>query len=215
MNTKTTVGLVDDHQLLRNALATLINSFENFHVILEANNGKELESKLKNIQPDIIILDFNMPERNGYETAEWLKNNFPRIKVLMLTMYDTELMLIKMLQSGVKGFMKKDIHPSELQSALISVATEGYYYSIYTSNKLASFFRESASTPIWDKILSEQEITLMRLVCTELTYKEIAVQMKLNPRSIDTLRDTLFEKLDVKSRVGLAMYSIKHGLVSI
>jgi two-component system, NarL family, invasion response regulator UvrY len=212
---KNTIGLVDDHKLLRSALASMINSFGDFDVILEACNGRELLDTLPNTQPDILLLDFNMPELNGLETAEILKKKYPEISVLMLTMFDTELMLIKLLQSGVKGFMKKDIHPSDLKQALDAILKEGYYYSPYTSSKLASFFRDSQSTPIWDKILSHQEINLMRLSSSELTYKEIAIEMGLNPRTIDSIRDGLFEKLDVKSRVGLAMYAIKHGLVTI
>lgn len=215
MKNKITIGLVDDHKLLRNALATLINSYEEFEVTLEACNGTELVNLLAVSPPEIILLDFNMPDMNGLETAEWLRDNHPDVKVLMLTMYDTELMLIKLLQAGVKGFMKKDIHPKDLYQALQAVDRDGYYYSVYTSNKLAGFFRDSQTTPIWDKILNEQELQLMKLVCTEMTYKEIANEMKMNPRSIDSLRDGLFEKLDVKSRVGLAMYAIKHGLVSI
>ena len=207
--------MVDDHKLLRNALASLICSLGDYEVIFEANNGKELQEHLRSHKPDIILLDFNMPEMNGLESSEWLNRHHPDIKVLMLTMFDTELMLIKMLQSGVRGFLKKDINPKDLNHALQSVHKEGFYYSNYTSNKLAAFFRDSDSSPIWDKILSSQELQLMKLACTELTYKEIALKMGLNPRSIDSLRDNLFDKLDVRSRVGLAMYAIKHGLVTI
>ena len=209
------VALADDHKLLRNALATLIDSYGDCKVIMEANNGKDLCDLLKYEQPDVAILDYNMPEMNGYECAEWLKEHHPAINVLMLTMYDTELMLIKLLQSGVKGFMKKDIHPTELHRAIHSVVTEGFYYSTYTSSKLAGFFRESKPVPFWEKLMSEQELSFMQLVCSEMTYKEIAQVMKMNPRTVDALRDSLFEKLEVKSRVGLAMYSIKHGLVNI
>jgi DNA-binding NarL/FixJ family response regulator len=213
--TNVKIGLVDDHKLLRNALASMINSFGEYEVILEASNGIELLELLKKSQPDILLLDFNMPEMNGLDTAEKLKMKYPSIHILMLTMYDTELMLIKLLQAGVKGFMKKDIHPSDLRQALDAIMRDGYYYSPYTSSKLAGFFRDSHKTPIWDKILTEQEIALMKLSSTELTYKEIALEMGLNPRTIDSIRDGLFEKLDVKSRVGLAMYAIKHGLVTI
>lgn len=193
----------------------MINSFGEYKVVLEANNGIELLEKLKLNQPSILLLDFNMPEMNGLEAAIELKERYPNINILMLTMFDTELMLIKLLQAGVKGFMKKDVHANDLKHALDSIVRDGYYYSSYTSSRLAGFFRNSDTTPIWDKILSEQEINLMKLSSTELTYKEIAIQMGLNPRTIDSIRDGLFEKLEVKSRVGLAMYAIKHGLVTI
>jgi two-component system invasion response regulator UvrY len=209
------IGLVDDHKLLRSALASLIASLGEYDVLFEANNGRELQDLMKVYAPEIILLDFNMPEMNGLETSEWLSREHPEVKVLMLTMFDTELMLIKMLQTGVRGFLKKDIHPKDLSHALQTVHKEGFYYSNYTSNKLAGFFRESGSIPIWEKTLSSPELELMKLACSEFTYKEIALKMGLNPRSIDTLRDGLFEKLDVKSRVGLAMYAIKHGLVTI
>jgi DNA-binding NarL/FixJ family response regulator len=209
------IALADDHKLLRNALAALINSYGDCEVIFEANTGREFCEMVRKKKPDIAILDFNMPDLNGYECSEWLKENYPDIHVLVLSMYDTEMMLIKMLQAGVKGFMKKDIHPSELHKAIHSVAEEGYYYSAQTSTKLAGFFRDSSSTPIWSKIMTDQELSFMKLVCSEQTYKEIAEELGLNPRTVDAIRDSLFGKLDVKSRVGLAMYAIKHGLVSI
>jgi DNA-binding NarL/FixJ family response regulator len=209
------IALADDHKLLRNALAALINSYGDCEVIFEANTGREFCDMVKKKQPDIAILDFNMPDINGYECSEWLKENYPDIHVFILSMYDTEMMLIKMLQAGVKGFMKKDIHPSELHKAIHSVVEEGYYYSAQTSTKLAGFFRDSSSAPIWSKIMTDQELSFMKLVCSELTYKEIAEELGLNPRTVDAIRDSLFGKLDVKSRVGLAMYAIKHGLVAI
>ena len=184
-------------------------------VIFESDNGTDFCEHIKNEVPNLAIIDYNMPEMNGLECATWMKKHYPKVPILMLTMYDTELMLIKLLQAGVKGFMKKDIHPNELQKAIQSVITDGFYYSIHTSAKLAGFFTERESVPLWDKILTEQDLVFLKLVCSELTYKEIALEMNMNPRTIDSLRDAMFEKLDVKSRVGLTMYAIKHGLVII
>jgi DNA-binding NarL/FixJ family response regulator len=211
------VAMVDDHILLRNALASLINNSDNCSVVIECSNGKELISKLKNSTPlDLVILDLNMPEMDGHQTALYLQKNHPEIKVIMLTMYDSELALIRLLKAGVKGFMKKDIHPTELMHAIQSVHEQGYYYSAQTSSKLAGLFRDEESSHAIDKILlSDQEIEFLKFVCSELTYKEVAVQLKMNPRAIDGMRDNLFTKLDVKSRVGLAIYAIKHGIVSI
>ena len=212
------VALADDHILLRNALASLIDRFENCKVVMQASNGKELTTAItKDDLPDVVLLDLNMPEMNGFETATWLRDNYPSIQVLMLTMYDSELTLIRLLQAGVKGFLKKDIHPSELKYALHSVIENGYYYSHNATGKLLNLFRiNAASGSILDKsMLTEIEIKFLQLSCSELTYKEIAQEMKLNPRGVDNLRDNLFTKLDDKSRVGLAMYAIRHGLVNI
>ena len=211
------VAMVDDHILLRNALASLITNSDNCSVVIECSNGKELISKIKtSTPPDLVILDLNMPEMDGHQTALYLQKNHPEIKVIMLTMYDSELALIRLLKAGVKGFMKKDIHPTELMHAIQSVHEQGYYYSAQTSSKLAGLFRDEQSAHAIDKILlSDQEIEFLKFVCSELTYKEVAVQLKMNPRAIDGMRDNLFTRLDVKSRVGLAMYAIKHGIVSI
>lgn len=211
------VALVDDHVLLRNALAVLINSFENCRVINESANGKEIKSAiLGGIIPDLIIMDLNMPEMDGFETSEFLHSEYPQIPILMLTMYDSELSLIRLLQTGVKGFLKKDIHPAELKFAIRSVMQSGFYYSNHTTGKLINLFRsnENGHIPLQKSLLSAQEIQFMKMVCSDLTYKEIAQKMGLNPRSIDTLRDQLFLKLDVRSRVGLAMVAIRHGIVT-
>jgi DNA-binding NarL/FixJ family response regulator len=211
------VAMADDHILLRNALASLINNSGDCSVIFECSNGNELISKVKTgTHPDVVILDLNMPEMDGHQTALYLQKNYPEIKILMLTMYDSELALIRLLKAGVKGFMKKDIHPTELMHAIQSVHTHGYYYSAQTSSKLASLFRDETTSQSIDKILlSEIELEFLKHVCSELTYKEIAVELKMNPRAIDGMRDNLFTKLDVKSRVGLAMYAIKNGIVAV
>jgi two-component system, NarL family, invasion response regulator UvrY len=211
------VALADDHILLRNALASLINGFENCKVILEVSNGRDLVKKInQNELPHVILLDLNMPEMDGFETATWLTDNFPSVFILMLTMYDSEQAMIRLLQAGVKGFLKKDIHPVELKFALESVMQSGYYYSQQTSGQLANLFRNKNGNMIAleKAMLSAQETTFLKLVSSEMTYKEIALEMKLNPRAVDALRDHLFQKLDIKSRVGLAMYAIRQGLVA-
>ena len=210
------IFLIDDHVLLRDALATLINNFDECEVVAVASEGEELIKLLHSgIKPDIVILDLNMPGMDGYATAEWLKKNRPEIKILILTMYDSEVALIRLLQTGVRGFLKKDIHPNDLKIAIFSVAEDGYYYSHSATGKLAAFFyRNDESQMRFEKsILNEKEIEFLKLASTELTYKEIAGKLNLTPRNIDVYRDTLFEKLDVKSRVGLALYAVKNGIV--
>ena len=210
------VALADDHILLRDALASLINTFDNCQVIFTASNGQETLDKIKANQiPDVLILDLNMPLLDGYDTSRWLHTHYPAVHVLMLTMYDTDLTLIRLLQAGVRGFLKKDVHPDELKFAIRSVRESGYYYSNTITGKLVNLFRNTLEDLSQKKnLLNEQELRFLKLSCTEFTYKEIAVEMQLSPRAVDALRDQMFNRLDVKSRVGLAMYAIRHGLVS-
>lgn len=209
--------LVDDHILLRDALASLINTFSEFNVIDVAANGKELVHTIEhgNI-PNMVILDLNMPVMDGYETTRWLQEKYPDVKILILTMYDSEIALIRLLQVGVRGFLKKDVHPTELKTALLSVVEDGYYYSNKATGKLASFFHKSHTnqSSIEKALLNPREIEFLKFASTEMTYKEIAQAMHITPRSIDGYRDGLFEKLDVKSRVGLAIYAVKNGIVT-
>jgi two-component system invasion response regulator UvrY len=205
--------MVDDHILLRDALVRLINNFDEFTVIAAAGNGEEVVQIMENgCRPDIVLMDLNMPKMDGYETAKWLAAHHPEVKIVILTMYDSEIALIRLLQAGVHGFLKKDIHPGELKKTLLTVALGDYYYSNHTTVKIASLFRKQAT--LEKLILNETEIEFLKLASTDMTYKEIAHAMHMTPRHIDSYRDSLFTKLEVKSRVGLAIYAVKNGIVT-
>lgn len=210
--------LVDDHIVLRDALRKLIHSFDEFSVIATAENGQDLIEKISagNV-PDIILLDLNMPVLDGYDTAHWLQQNMPKIKIIVLTMFDTEIPLIRLLQTGVRGFLKKDIHPAELHTALLAIAGNGYYYSHSTTGKLANVFQKThmANSSFEKGIITPSEISFLKLAATDMTYKEIAFKLNLSPSTVDNYREALFDKLDIKSRVGLAIYAIKNGIVTI
>jgi DNA-binding NarL/FixJ family response regulator len=213
------VVLVDDHILLRNGLANLIRSFNRYDVLFEACGGKDLIRQLKNYRrPDIILLDINMPDMDGYETAWWLTRHYPDMKVLALSMYDSDSAIIRMLKNGAKGYITKDTHPAELRLALDSVIEKGFYYSEMVTGKLIHTIGHIDETDHRARTLhslNERELEFMKLVCTEWTYKEIADRMYLSPRTIDGYRDALFEKLNVKTRVGLAMYAVRNGIVNL
>ncbi len=213
------VVLADDHILLRNGLAGLINGFDGYTVLFEANNGQDLMKTLEaNNLPDLVLLDINMPVKDGFETALWLKQNHPDIKVLALSMYDNEPSIIKMLRNGAKGYLLKDTAPKEFKTALDAVMSKGFYYSEMVTGKLIHAVN-NMDEPQQQKNsfskLNEKETEFLKLACTEMTYKEIADKMFLSPRTIDGYRDALFEKLNVKTRVGLVMYAIKTGLVQV
>jgi two-component system invasion response regulator UvrY len=211
------IAMVDDHSLLRNALASHINKSGNFSVVIEAGNGDELIAKIEaGVIPDVVLLDLNMPGRDGYDTAMWLQAKHPKIHVLMLTMYDAEPTMIRLLQAGVKGFLKKDTDMTELRMAINSVMKSGYYYANNTTGRLINLFRKSSEQAMLMKsMLSDMELRFLKWVCTDLTYKEIANELRVNVRAVDNIRDNLFGKLEVKNRVGLVMYSVKHGIKGI
>jgi two-component system, NarL family, invasion response regulator UvrY len=212
------IVLVDDHVLLRTGLANLINSFGEFIVLFQSDNGKQFMSQLNlDNLPDIVLLDINMPEMDGYETASWLKQNHPQIKILALSMYDNDGAIIRMLKNGARGYVLKDIEPKELKAALVSVWEKGYYYSEMITGKLIHNInnQEDLQHRIKNSAdLNDRETEFLKWVCTEKTYKEIADAMYLSPRTIDGYRDGLFEKLRVKTRVGLVMYAIKNGIIN-
>lgn len=213
----TNVALVDDHALLRNGLASVINGFGNFNVVFEADNGNHFIQLLKtNPKPSIVLLDINMPEMNGFETALWIKNNEPEIKVLVLSMMDDDNSVIKMLQHGAKGYILKDSKPNALRKALEEVTEHGFFFNDVVSGKMMHLINKGAAEKLNQPlVLSERETLFLKLCCTEKSYKEIADSMGIGTRSVETLRSNMFEKLETLSRVGLVMYSIRNGIVKV
>jgi two-component system invasion response regulator UvrY len=137
LKTNASVAIVEDHILLRNGLANLLRGLETYAVLFEANYGKDFIKQLQpRYLPDIGLLDINMPEMDGYETALWLKRNYPGIKILALSMYDNENSIIRMMKNGVKGYILKDIDPVGFRSALDSLMRKGFYYSELITGKL-------------------------------------------------------------------------------
>ena len=215
----TTIALVDDHELLRSGLAAIVNTFDGYKVMLEADNGQALIQNLKNKPaPNIILLDITMPIMDGYETSAWIKANLPETKVLVLSMLENDAAIIRMLKNGARGYILKDSNPKIFRKALNSIRDSGYFINELVSNKLMHYINQEESydaqvTPI--QTLSENEMTFLKWICTDKTYKEIAEEMNLSPRTIDTYRDNLFKKLQIKTRTGLAIFAIKNNIIDI
>ncbi|MCB4808259.1 response regulator transcription factor [Tamlana sp. 62-3] len=208
------IVIVEDHNLLSQAIAGLVNSFENFVVRYTCKNGKELLTKLKTQEniPDVILMDVNMPILNGIETTEILKHEYPNIKVLALSVEENEATIIKMLKAGAKGYLLKDVEKNILETALNETITQGYYHTKDVSNILINSLTEDNSSSVK---LKDREIEFIKYTCSEMTYKEIAEKMFLSPKTIDGYRDNLFQKLKVKNRIGLVLYAIKNGIYKV
>lgn len=216
---KIPLAIVDDHKLFRDGLAELINGFSSYEVIIEADNGEDFIQQLNAGRlPHIVLLDINMKQMDGFETAAWLKDHHPDIIILALSMYENENSIIRMLRLGARGYVLKDIRKQELEQALSSLATKGYYYTELVTGKLIhaiNNLNEVKPGPSLKDLVSlnPREMEFLKFACSELTYKDIADKMCLSIHTIDGYRDALFEKLNVKSRVGLVIYAIKNKIV--
>jgi len=208
------IVIVDDHPLVASAIRGMVDNFPKCSILFEVRNGQELLNRIakpKNI-PDLILLDISMPILNGFETMKILHKEYPDIKVLGLSMNDDEETFLKLLELGANGFISKTAEESELHNAINEVLKKGYYYSENVTQALFHSMQSKKEPAIF---LSEREKELLSYICTEMTYQEIASQMFLSPKTVDGYRNSLFRKLDIKSRVGLAMYAVKNGYFSI
>ncbi|MGN6435114.1 MAG: response regulator [Agriterribacter sp.] len=215
-----TLALVDDHTLFRKGMINLIATVNSdYKILFEADNGVDLQKKISlNNQPDILLMDINMPHMDGFATVQWMRDNYPLVSILVVSMIQQEESIVRMLKLGVKGYVCKDIEPRELGEALHSIANKGFYYTDFITGKLVHSL-QAAETDTFKStmlpLMNERERDFLKLACSEYTYNEIASQMYVSPKTVDGYRNSLFEKLNVKSRVGLALYAVKHGLVQL
>ena len=209
---KKTIAIVDDHILIAQALSNIISKFDNFEVIYVCENGLEFQKQLKLQRiPDIVLLDVSMPVMDGFETALWLREHYSKILIMTLSMQDDENSLIKMVKNGAKGYMLKNSYPTELEHALNNLVEKGSFFPDWASSKIFMSIGNVTFNASQKIKLSNREVEFLKYTVTEMTYKEIAEKMFCSPRTVENYRDSLFEKLELKTRVGLAVYAIKNG----
>ncbi|UKT63854.1 response regulator transcription factor [Pedobacter mucosus] len=206
------IAIVDDHTLFRSGLANLLEEFDEVKVLFEAVNGIDLQSKIVNYpEVQLILMDINMPVMDGFLATKWVKQNFPKVNVLALSMQEDEKAIIGMLRAGAGGYMLKESTPTDLLESIKGIISKGFYVNDLVSGRLLVALKEGDSKPPF----TARELTFLQYCSTELTYKEIADLMNVSPRTVDNYRESLFAKLNIKSRTGLVVYGIKNKLVTI
>ncbi|MDO6433001.1 response regulator transcription factor [Flavitalea sp. BT771] len=209
-----TLAIVDDHTLFRDGLVNLLREYDFIEVLFQAKSGIQLKENLqkKNL-PDVILMDINMPSMDGHEATRWLKSNFPDIGIIALTMHEDESSIIRMLRNGAGGYVLKESNADELVRAISSVKATGFYINDLISGRLMRNIKDDRSEK--EKQLSTRELCFLELCSTELTYKEIADQMHVSPRTVDGYREMIFDKFQVRSRTGMVIYAIRHNIIKI
>jgi DNA-binding NarL/FixJ family response regulator len=206
------IAIADDHAMFRKTLAVLINLFPDYKVLFDASNGKDFISRLDHKQlPDIALLDIHMPVMDGYDTAEWLRNNHSQIKILVLSTMEDETSIIKMIRSGARGYVLKDADPSELKYSFDEVLSHEYFYNNPDKEISNTGLNNNLTETIFR--LTQPETEYLKHSATEMRSKEIADTMNISMRSAEAIRDSLYQKLGLKTRIDMALFAIENNLV--
>lgn len=210
--------IVDDHPMIRHGIKSLLSDEDNISLIEEASDGKEAINRLGSTSYDLIIMDIKMPEMNGIEATEHIHKTYPDTKILAISMYDEQRYIVKMLQAGALGYILKNTGKQELLNAIDTVMRGESYFSQEVSSIMMSQFMSRKGSGLTDITkpevpLTKRETEIIRLISEELTNSEIAEKLGISPRTVDTHRRNLLQKLDVKNTAGLVKYALQHHLL--
>jgi DNA-binding NarL/FixJ family response regulator len=215
-NTVIKVAIADDHALFRTGVKTSLSAHKDINMVAEAENGMQLLNLLKHIQPDVILLDIQMPIMDGLSTLPEIKKLYPNIKVIMLSMHNDHSMISRMMEIGANSYLTKESGSEMIYEAVKTVYEQEFFFNDLTNKALLSGLRTkrtSESSMPADVQLTDKEITILKLMCEEKSTKEIADIVDLSPRTVEAIRDKLKTKTGVKSMAGLVMYAMKAGIV--
>jgi two-component system, NarL family, response regulator DegU len=216
MNGKLKVFIADDHTLFRKALVNLVRSIKNVEEVQDAENGKELLKLVKHNPPHVVLVDLQMPVMDGVETCEYLLKKHPEVKIIVLTMHDSEKYILHMVEMGVHAFLLKNSEPDELEKAIITVAEKDFYHNELVAEVMRKSVRErfAAQRPHFTgHELSQREKEILELICREMTMREIAARLSLSEHTVRNHRTNIMEKIGVQNTVGLVRYAYESGLI--
>ncbi len=213
------VAIADDHQLFREGLTLIIGSNQDFKLVLEADNGQILLDRIEKLEqkPDVILLDLKMPVKDGMETLRELKENYPDVKVLILTMLDEDDYILHLLDMGASGYLLKNSSAEEVITAIKTVAEKDFYFNDHISKIMLRGLRKKRKTPPAlnnSTRITEREQEVLELLCHEMTTSEIAEKLFVSVRTVETHRKHLMEKLEAKNTAGIIYRAVKEGLVN-
>jgi len=209
------IALVDDQKLFRGGLKMILSDRPDFRVVFEADNGKQFFERLAFEPVDVVILDVEMPVMDGIETLEKIRETHPDLRVIMLTMHDSDRLINHLMQLGANGFLLKDENPDVVRTAVERVGQEGIFFRDYVSKALLKGGRQKPNKPdgYFGPNISEREMEVLSLICQEYTSKEIAEKLFISARTVEGHRRSLQDKTGARNLVGLVLYAVKNGIV--
>lgn len=211
------VYIADDHTLFRKAMVNLLQTFERVSEVKDAENGKELLTLIKFDKPDVAIVDLQMPVMDGAETCENIIHKYPDVKIIILTMHDSEKYILHMMEAGVHAFLLKNTEPDELEKAIYSVVEKDFYHNDLVATVLRKNVKEKKAglRPIFRHTeLTDREKEILVHICQELTIREIGQRLSLSENTVRNHRVNIMEKVGVNNTVGLVKYAYETGLIS-
>lgn len=211
------VYIADDHTLFRKAMVNLLRTFERVREVKDAENGKELLTLIKYEAPDVVIVDLQMPVMDGAETSEHIIAKFPDIKIIILTMHDSNKFILHMMELGVHAFLLKNTEPDELEKAIYSVVEKDFYHNDLVASVLRKNVkdRKTGQRPVFQQAeLTDREKEILLLICRELTMKEIGQRLFLSENTVRNHRVNIMDKVGVNNIVGLVKYAYETGLIT-
>jgi len=211
-----TVAIADDHKIFRKGVILSMRPYTNIRFVMEAENGEDLIQQIAGSQPDVVLCDLKMPLKDGIDATKIITKNYPKIRVIILTMYEDERFVGHLMDCGAAGYLLKNTEPSEIKRAIMDVMRTGFYLNPFVNKVLIKKnyskqkFNPSLSTEV---VLSEREKEVLTLVCMEFTATEIAQKMNISARTVEAIKDRLMERFGVKNSVGLVFYAMKNQLI--
>ena len=214
---KIRVLLADDHTLVRSGIATLLQSNKDFLVVGEAEDGEEAVRKTGELKPTVVVMDLSMPKLSGIEATKQIKKKYPEVNVLVLTMHENEEYVYQILKSGAAGYVLKSAGKDELIAAIRAAAKGDKFFSPRISQIMAEGYVrrvEQAATEMssGDVPLTRRELEVLALVVDGMTNQQIADQLFISPRTVDTHRTNIMQKLNIHDIANLVRYAIEHGI---
>jgi len=210
------VAIADDHILFRTGVKTALSMKKDIKMVAEADNGMQLLTLLKHIQPDVILLDIQMPIMDGITTLPEIKKLYPEVKVVMLTMHNDHSMISKLMELGANAYLTKNSDSEVIYEAVKTVFQQEYFFNTLTNKALIDGLRhkrQAESAMPTDAKLTDKEVTILKLMCEEKSTKKIADIVDLSPRTVEAIRDKLKTKTGAKSMAGLVMFAVKSGII--